>query len=252
MKKSLIFIIPLVLIILATTLPGRKMLTADEIFDKVVQYYDPNGIWDTFSGSMRMQTIFDNDISIEDLTINNKEGYYQSTRHFQDSTFSIGKKGGQAFFKVNGAAVADKDVPDRLRTWPYRLNADAVRNMSEHHLIHFSTPLVYKKAGAKPLPKVGSKTLYGKIYTTISFSSLPNAQGPNYKDVPITLYLDVDNDYRIDAIEIKNKWGKDQKGGIAILKGELEINGLKIPARKIYLNRADKSYALMDAFEKIE
>ena len=124
--------------------------------------------------------------------------------------------------------------------------------MSEHHLIHFCMPLVYKKAGAKPIPKVGSKTLYGKIYTTISFSTLPNAQGPNYKDVPVTLYLDVDNDYRIDAIEIKNKWGKDQKGGIAILKGELEIDGLRIPARKIYLNRADRSYALMDAFEKID
>lgn len=251
MKKSLIYVTPIILITLATTFPGKKKITALEMFDKVVQYYDPNGTWDTFSGSMRMHTIFDNEISIEDLTIDNKKGYYQSTRHFQDSTFSIGKEQGQAFFKINGTHVVDQDVPDRLRAWPYRLNADAVKNMSEHHLIHFSMPLVYKKAGAKPLPKVGTATLYGKNYSTLSFSGLPNAQGPNYKDVPITIYVDTKNGYRIDAIELRNNWGKDQKGGIAIFKGELEINGLKIPARKIYLNRADMSYVLMDAFERM-
>lgn len=92
-------------------------MTAEEIFDQVVQYYVPNRIWDEFSGSMQMHTIFDDGISIEDLSINNKEGSYQSTRHLQDGTFPIGKKGGQAFFKVNGAAVAGKDVLDRLRTW---------------------------------------------------------------------------------------------------------------------------------------
>ena len=62
MKKSLIYVTPIILITLATTFPGKKKITAVEMFDKVVQYYDPNGTWDTFSGSMRMHTIFDNEI----------------------------------------------------------------------------------------------------------------------------------------------------------------------------------------------
>ncbi|NRB47106.1 MAG: hypothetical protein HRU41_05495 [Saprospiraceae bacterium] len=251
MKKFLIYLSPLLVLLVASTSSGEKEMTANEIFDKVVQYYDPNGIWDEFSGSMRMHTIFDEDISIEDVSIDNKAGYYHSTRHYQDSTFTIGRENGKPFFKVNGTKMAEGDIPARLHPWPYRLTKSSVLEMSEHHTIHFSMPLAYQSAGARPLPKVGKATLYGKTYTTISFANLPNAKGWMYKEAPIELYVDTENGYRLEAISINNSWGKDQKGGIALFKGELEINGLKVPARKVYLNLADMSYAMMDAFEKI-
>ncbi|MBX2876439.1 MAG: hypothetical protein KTR30_30245 [Saprospiraceae bacterium] len=251
MKKSLLYLTPVILIILATTFPGKKMMTSGEIFDQVIQYYDPNGIWDEFSGSMRMHTIFDDNISIEDITIDNKAGYYHSTRHYQDSTFTIGRENGKSFFKVNGSPIAAKAISPRLQKWPYRLKESAAVEMSEHHTVHFSLPLAYKSAGAKPLPKVGSARLYDKNYSIITLPSLPDAKGWMYKDVEIELYVDTKNGYRVDAVSINNSWGKDKKGGIALFKGELEINGLKIPARKVYLNRADMSYAMMDAFESL-
>lgn len=252
MKSFLVSTLPVALLFIAFTPPHHSTVSAEVIFEKVLQYYDPNDVWDEFSGSIRMHTIFDDAISIEDITINNKTSYYESVQHYQDSTFTIGRENGKPFFKMNGTTMAAKAIPPRLQAWPYRLNESSVAEMSEHHTIHFSLPLAYKSAGAKPLPKVGTATLYGKTYSTITLPSLPNAKGWMYKGIPVELYVDTENGYRIDAVSINNSWGKEQKGGIALFKGELEVNGLKIPARKVYLNRADMSYAMMDAFSKIE
>ena len=45
-----------------------------------------------------------------------------------------------------------------------------------------------------------------------------------------------------------NGWWKDGKGGIALLAGELEIGGLKIPARKLYFDAANLNFRLLDVF----
>ena len=224
-------------------------LTAEEIFEKVLQYYDPNDVWSDFKGSMHIYTINANNIGEEDLTIDNSEDYYQTTRYQSDGTYSRNVKAGEIYFTDNGKEMGPEEVPEKLKKAPYGLNKWAAMTFREHHTGHFSLPLMLQAAGAKPLAAVSQRTLFGTDCLAIKFSGLPNGfEKGFYYNIPATLYVDPANDYRLHGYYLETGQWKDKKGGVVLFSGELEIDGLKIPARKLYFNAADLSYVFSDVF----
>ncbi len=233
---------------ISTAQSSATDLTAQAIFEKVIDYYDPNGIWEQYEGSMQLNSVLEDNIIREDLTINNVEGFYQTVKHLEDGLFTKGRKNGKAFFKINGKEVAPDEIPDEYKEYPYDLTEHSVNMLIEHHTFHFSGPLMLKAARAKLIPKVETKQLFGTKCLAITFEGLPG----NYKrggyNGPITLYVDPNVNYKVHAVYLDNGWYKDGKGMINLYSGEIEINGLKIPARRLYFHAADNSYTFIDAF----
>lgn len=224
-------------------------LSAQEIFDKVVQYYDPDGVWEHFEGSMHIYSIGKKKIGEEDLTLRNADDFSRSIKYLPDGNYAKGVKDGQVFFIANGQELNPEQVPEKWQKGPYRLNENSVRTFQEGHTTHFSLPLHLHASGAQPLPEVTTKTLFGTECLAITFARLPDAYKKGwFKDGPITLYIDPANNYRIHATHTDNGWWKDGKGVLALMAGELEIGGLKIPARKLYFDAANHNFRLMDAF----
>lgn len=223
-------------------------LSAQDIFDKVVQYYDPNGVWGQFDGSMHMHTIHQNNIGEEDLSLNNAEDFYRSIHYLADGDYTRGMKNGKPFFSSQGTELEPDQVPEHLQKGPYNLNEVAAQRMKEHHTGHFSIPLSLHAAGAQPQPEVSTKTLFGAECLAITFSGLPNAYEKGWYKVPVTLYVDPANNYRLHAMHVDNGWWKDKKGILILMSGELEIKGLKIPARKLYFDAANHNFRLTDVF----
>ena len=59
--------------------PVDSELSASEIFEKVIRHYDPKGVWNQFEGSMHMYTIGNGTTGEEDLSINNADGFRNSS-----------------------------------------------------------------------------------------------------------------------------------------------------------------------------
>lgn len=248
MKTALLFFSCLWLSLCPVLAQSSTDLSAQDIFDKVVQYYDPNGVWGQFEGSMHMYTIHQNNIGEEDLSLNNAEDYYRSIHYLSDGNYAKGMKNGKPFFSKDGKELVPDQITEELQKGPYNLNEVAVRRMKEHHTAHFSIPLSLHAAGAKPLSGVSTKTLFGAECLAIKFAEMPNAYEKGWFKVPVTLYIDSANDYRLHAVYVDNGWWKDKKGILQLMSGELEIGGLKIPARKLYFDAANHNFRLTDVF----
>lgn len=247
MKTALLFCSCLWLSFCPVLAQTTADLSAQEIFDKVVQYYDPNGIWGQFEGSMHMYTIGKNNIGEEDLTLNNAEDFYRTIHYRSNGNYAKGMKNGKPFFISKGTEL--DQVPDTLQKGPYNLNEVAVRRMKEHHTAHFSIALSLQAAGAQPQPEVSTKTLFGTECLGITFADgLPNAYEKGWYKVPTTLYLDPANNYRLHAVYVDNGWWKDKKGILTLMSGEIEVGGLKIPARKLYFDAANHNFRFTDVF----
>lgn len=250
-----LLLLPVILFVgltLALAQPSNSALSAEEVFEKVIQYYDPDGIWEKYEGSMHLYSIFANAIGEEELTINNATDYYQSIRLRNDTTFAKGIKEGKIFFTIDKKNYTLEDLPEHFQKQPYNLSEQNVKMMSEHHHCHFSLPLTLHAAGAKPLPEVGKKNLFGTDCLAIKFEGLPNNYPQGGYNGPITLYINAADNYKLHGALHDNGWGKDQKGMLTVYSGEIEIEGLKIPARRVFFQAADQSYNFVDAFAPLE
>jgi|GEM_PF-4214270 len=228
---------------------GNNKLTATQIFEKVVNYYDPSGKWDSFSGSMHIQTFGINWASEEDLTIDNPKDYYRCIRYLPEGKFIKGVEKGGVFFSAMGEEFNPDQVPEKYQKSPYGLNEKDTRMMREGHITHFSLPLYLHAADAKPIDEVSIKTLFGVKCLAIKFEGLSDAEENSFlSKYPITLYIDPANDYRLHAYHVDNGWWKDGKGVLGLTSGEIEIGGIKIPAKKLYFEAANQNFQVCDVF----
>jgi hypothetical protein len=228
-------------------------LSAEEIFRKTIQYYDPKGLWSGYQGTMRLYSVFEENIGYEEISINNAQKMYQSIRYLNDSTFTKGVKAGVFFFEINGKKFTEREVPEKFKKEPYNLTSDNVRMLQEHHTFHFSGPLMLKALGAVPSPSVGSESLFGVSCVSIHFpEGVPNNFEQGGYNGAITLYLNPQENYKVHAILLDNGWFKENKGMLTLYSGEIEIAGLKIPSRRLYFHAADGSYGFIDAFEPVK
>ena len=226
-------------------------LTSSELFDKVIRHYDPEGIWDTYKGSMHIYTINSDRISHEEIGIDNSKSYYKNVQYVNDSTFIVIKEKNKITFSVNEGAKMDADkVPKRFTEGPYNLNEGRANTMSEWHTAQFSVPLVLKTAEQKPDPQVQTQTLFGAECQVISFPGSFQSLLPSWdmEVKNIHLYIDPSNDYRLHAVHLEGNYWGFPKGLIHLYNGELTVEGLVIPARKIFFDAATHAYFFSDVF----
>ncbi|MEM8528934.1 MAG: hypothetical protein AAGG68_30145, partial [Bacteroidota bacterium] len=225
-------------------------LSANEVFEKVIQHYDPDGKWAQFRGTIHINTYGEDWSGEENLTIDNANNFYRSIRKADGKVLAKGMDDGQVFFEVGGKKLTASSVPAAYQKVPYYLTEQNVRMSAENHIGHFSVPLMMHAAGAKPNTTVGMKEFFGVNCLTLTFEDgLPNNYENGLFNGAITLYVDAENDYRLQAIYLDNDFFGKGVGGYALLMGEMEVDGLKIPARKIYLHGKTLQPFVIDVFD---
>lgn len=248
--KLKIFIVALLALQQITFAQSSEALSSQKCFDEIVAYYDPDGIWDKYSGELKQTSIRSGTITTQVISINNNTDVYTCVRNRDDGVFIKGVENGKSYFTINGTAYNADEIPEKYQKYPYSLSEYYAQTYKEHHTFHFSVPLALKKAGAKPLEGVGKKYLFGRLCNSITFKEYPNRFEQGYYGGQITLYF-IPEENKIHAIHFDNGWGESKEGLIVLMDGEIEVGGIKIPASKITFFNGNMNFLIIDALEKI-
>ncbi|MET2984183.1 DUF6503 family protein [Aureibaculum conchae] len=230
---------------------SSEELSSQQIFEKTVKYYDSNGIWDKFSGKMHMTSLMNGNLTPQEISINNNTNVYRCVRNRKDGIYIKGVENGKSFFTINGKNYKAEEIPEKYQKYPYSLSEYYAQTYKEHHTFHFSIPLALKKAGALPLEGVGKKYLFGKQCNSITFTEYPNHFEHGYYGIQITLYVIPDEDYKIHAVHFDNGWGEAKEGLIVLFDGEINVEGIKVPASKLTFFAGSLKFFIADAFENV-
>lgn len=227
-------------------------LSSLQIFEETVKYYDSDGIWDKFSGKMHMTSLRNGNLTPQEISINNNTNVYKCIRNRKDGIYVKGVENGESFFTINGKEYRADEIPEKYQKYPYSLSEHYAQTYKEHHTFHFSFPLALKKAGAVPLEGVGKKYLFGKQCSSITFTEYPNHFEHGYYGVQITLYVIPEEGYKIHAVHLDNGWGEAKEGLIVLFDGEINVEGIKVPASKLTFFAGSLTFFIADAFENTD
>ena len=226
-------------------------LSSHQIFEETVKYYDSTGIWDKFSGKMHMTSLMKGNLTPQEISINNNTDVYRCIRSREDGTYVKGVENGESFFTINGKEYTADEIPEKYQKYPYSLSEYYAQTYKEHHTFHFGIPLALKKAEAKPLEGVGEKYLFGKQCSLITFTEYPNHFENGYYGIKITLYVLPNENYKIHAVHFDNGWGEAKEGLIVLFDGEINVEGIKVPASKLTFFAGSIKFLMADVFENI-
>ena len=226
-------------------------LSSQQIFEKTVKYYDSEGVWNKFSGKMQQTSLMNGNLTPQEISLNNITNLYKCVRNRKDGIYIKGVENGESFFSINGKEYKADEIPEIYQKYPYSLSEHYAQTYKEHHTFHFSIPLALKKAGAVPLEGVGKKYLFGKQCSSITFTEYPNHFENGYYGIPITLYLIPDENYKIHAVHFDNGWGEAREGLIVLFDGEINVEGIKVPASKLTFFAGSLKFFIADVLENI-
>lgn len=250
-KIFILFMLALLTIQQFTFAQLSEELSSKQIFEETVKYYDSSGIWHKFSGKMNMTSLMNGNLTPQEISLNNNTNLYKCVRNRKDGIYIKGVENGKSFFTINGKEYSANEIPEKYQKYPYSLSEHYAQTYKEHHTFHFSIPLALKKAGAIPLEGVGEKYLFGKQCSSITFTEYPNHFENGYYGIQITLYLIPDEDYKIHAVHFDNGWGKAREGLIVLFDGEINVEGIKVPASKLTFFAGSLKFFIADMFENI-
>jgi|GEM_PF-3242303 len=216
-------------------------LHAEQIFDLVIQYYDPSGLWNSYRGEMHLYSLRPDGASKEeDLVIDNQADLYQSTLFLNGTQVTSGIRHDTVFFAINGR----QNLTQEERS-AYALNEKSIREKFHQYLLHFGFPMHMKQAGLLPDEQVEQEVFNGKSCLVLKFSEALSENGLACCRHPIHLLID-SSDYSIAGV----RYPEGAEGGeatYALFSEELEAGGIRIPKVKTYYSLADSGYLLTDA-----
>jgi len=237
----------IVLTLLCFSINAQSDLSAEAIFEKVIQHYDPEGKWDQFKGAIHITSYGENWSSEEDLMIDNTADLYNIVLYMEEGTFAKRMQNDEILFEIGGKQMAASEVPEQYQKQPYDFTPQNVKRFNEHHTAHFSLPLMMKAAGAKPEPEVDTQEFFGANCLTLTFENgLPNSFEYGWYNGPFTLFVDAENDYRLQGAHIDN--GLFGEGFYFLFQDEMEVNGIKMPSRKLAFRAKNMYLQMIDVF----
>ena len=217
-------------------------LTAQQIFRKVIEYYDPKGRWDTFRGEMTTYNIEEAHGSphawYNDIILDNENNFYQTIMKSNDSILSTGIFQGKVFWEIDGKE-ATEDMYDNLM-----FKEQTVRMMKEHFNFHFSIPLTLHSAGGVPDETVERKNVLNRDAYVIRFSEIPGMMEDGWYKGSVELFVDTERFSLLGAY-----WDIEFAGGLTnYFFGEIIIDEIKVPQMRVFFNMEDTSYRQSDVF----
>jgi len=210
------------------TLCTAQELIATDLLKKSIEYHDPNGNWNTFSGELqvtmetpkspaRISTI-KIDLPSEYFTVSAVQDTVQTTYtiHKGDCTTSI-----------------KNPKPDSRRT-----PCETAELYKNYYTYLYGLPMKLEDPGTRIDPKVQRKTFKGKEYLVLkaSYDAQVGSDIWFFYFDPTTYAMEIYQFYKGDP----NKEGKDT-GEYILLTEEAVVNDIKMPKiRAWYYNKDDK------------
>jgi hypothetical protein len=220
----------------------NDFLSPPQILNRVIQYYDPAGIWDHYRGEMHLYTLRPEEGSTEeDLVLDNASGHYQSILYINGAEIVRRLDQEDVFFSINGRA----DVTGEERK-TFGLDKENLQWYFHHHSMHFGLPMHLRDQGINLEPKAHREVFNGKECLVLTFAGNPDEQTPAYFADPIHLYIDP-SDYSMAGVRYENQT-RQYPSCYVLFNQEIEVGGIRIPKVKTYYREADSSYWFTDAF----
>ena len=215
-------------------------LAANELLDKVIQYYDPSNKWNTFKGELHLYTVLPSGIlKSEDIYLDNASGIYQSFLYQNDSILMKRWDENGVTYTLNGVAQLSVVARKILN-----LQDQDIRFIKRRHHMEIGWPMNLKALGGTLNPVVKKMIFNNKpclILESIGTAIGTQDQYPLLQQT-IFYYVNPDN-FSLEGMDFSLGISEQNIGGTRVVFNEdVEINGLKIPRVKTYYNLKNKEY----------
>ena len=213
---------------------AQQQLSGTELLEKAIEYHDPNGHWNQFSGSLNviMQTPDGADRDSK-IAINLPEEYFQVTakRDTIITTYTIDKDA--CDIQLNG-----KGNLSEATLKEHNLSCERANLYKNYYTYLYGLPMKLKDPGTHISETIEVKSFKGKEYLVLK-ATYDEAVGSDvwfFYFNPETYAMEI---YQFFKGDPKGK-GKDT-GEYILLSEEAIVNGIKIPKiRAWYYNKDDK------------
>lgn len=247
MKKALTLTLVFLFILFTSTSLRKEAINTKissiDVLDKCIKHYDPNGTWDSFSGKVRIKTIFPEWNNEEYLEINNTTGFYQSTMLNTEEKTIKGIKDGECFRMIGDKSDLTEDqIEDN------GLSCDNIKIAKEHHACHFGFVMNLKKAGIKINEEVSEDIFNGWDCYVVSFSGSKDYVISGYYLGVGKLFIDKSK-FVLRGMVRKHPDYPERK---RIITGELKVNDIIMPNVVTYYLGDNKQPNFVDIFYAVE
>ena len=220
-------------------------MTGQEVWDKTINYHDPDGKWATFSGKVSLVTSMDNGwYGQEVIEVDNESDTYRHIRTDDDVQYSRGTRGDTCFLSVDGKETNTESDKEK-----YGLDCETTHVFKQHHSAHIGMPMLLKEVGVELEPGVSSVTISGKEYYALRFTGNADTVVHPYWTGERTMYVDSET---LAMYGVKHENVDDTADGYFYTIGKLEVSGINIAQVRVVYRSKDDSFHLTDVFSAAE
>ncbi len=222
----------------ATAISFGQELTGEELLAKAIQYHDPNGNWNTFSGTLQvtMKTPKSPErVSTIKINLPKEYFYVKATRAEITTEYTVEKN------DCNIAFNGNTEIPETVKK-ENNLSCERANLYKNYYTYLYGLPMKLKDEGTIIDSKVMKKTFKGKEYVVLK-ATYKESVGKDtwyfYFD-PKTYAMEV---YQFFKNEAKND------GEYILLSEEKVINGIKMPKIRAWYYNKDDGYLGTDILD---
>lgn len=222
-------------------LDRRIATSAADVLKNAIQYHDPRGKWQEFSGQVRLVTNFGTgqNNGEEIIELKNAEGYYKNTGTLRGEVTVQGVERGVPFRSPGGSAksadaTAKKQGP----------SDNSIKTRQQHHTAHVAFVMAIAGSGLQLGSAAEQTEFNGRPVHALTFSRAQRVTHPHW-DSDFVVYLDRDTFGLCGYKVVSGVFA----GNTVVVLGDLDIAGIRVPRAKIYF-AANGAYRFTDVFTR--
>ncbi|MDT7832550.1 DUF6503 family protein [Flavobacteriaceae bacterium S356] len=214
-----------------TSISLSQNITGPELLEKAIQFHDPKGVWETFSGKLHVSMETPNnpnrDSNIK-IDLPNEFFYVKAKSGKNTTEYTVDKE--KCLITFNGDATPADSIKKK-----YRLSCKRAELYKNYYTYLYGLPMKLKDPGTIIDTKVTKKKFKGKEYLVLK-ATYKKEVG---KDIWYFYF-----DPKTYAMEVYQFYHNESKNdGEYILLSEMEtINDIKMPKKRAWYMNKDAKY----------
>ena len=217
-----------------------------QIWNLMINHYDPQGIWERVGGSLHTISIRPNgELTSEDIIINNQFDIYQSFLFRGDSILMRKKAQKRTTFSVNGNTKINSTNRFHLK-----LTVRDINFIRRRHLFEIGLPMYLKAAEIQFEETIKEGKFNGRncLILESKGTSLAKKQAYPFIQQPIFYYVN-SADFSLLGMDFPTVIEEQNIPGYRItFAGEIDMNGIKMPQVKNYFHYQTGKYLYTTTF----
>lgn len=206
-------------------------LTGTELLERAIDYHDPQGKWDTGVFSLRLyESRPGNDYRLTDLRIDNAEGSFTLDR----------RTGPEHVYRYTDADTCIVLVNGEEKMFVQAESIEALRcrdnaRYQDYYTYLWGLPMKLRDAGTIIAPQVHRRDYFGKELLELKVTYEPRVGGDSWY-----FYFDPET-YALSGYQFYHDEAAND-GEYILLEDEVEIDGVRLPAKRYWYTHEDRRY----------